>query len=172
MFFVDIRMNKYLKALPSVFGITGIQWPGSRKYKTPSFPVNFVFPYCKYPLKFLTKEILFRKQNPEYVRVIVRTYTSRNRPTGLFGRVVYEASRDAYASFADALYKALPEVPPDVVRTRINLAVVAAGSFLLNAWLVEGLEDLSGQSIDEEIIFDHVVDLIEHGIEGEKKPGF
>ncbi len=118
---------------------------------------------------FMEPWFSFRKEHPEYVRVIVRTYTSRNRPTGLFSKVVYDASHDAYSSFAGAVFNALPGVPRDLLRKRINLAVVASASFLLNTWLIEGLEDLSGLTIDEEMIFEHVVSLIEYGIAGEEK---
>ncbi len=118
---------------------------------------------------FMEPWFLFRQESPEYVRVIVRTYTSRNRPTGLFDRVVYDASRDAYSAFSEELCKALPTVPPDVLRKRINFAVLATASFLFNAWLIEGLEELSDLTIDEEMIFAHVVSLIECGSAAEKK---
>ena len=111
--------------------------------------------------------VSFRKEHPEYVRIIARTYTGRHTPDGLFRDVVNEASRKAYHSFSDAVFEAMPGIPREVLRKRINLAVTAAASFLFNFWLIEGLEELSGLSMDEEMIFDYVVDLIGLGLPGE-----
>ena len=112
---------------------------------------------------FMMPWVSFRNKQPEYVRVIARTYTSRERPNGLFRDVVFDASWRAYTGFAGAVFEALPEIPREVLLKRINLAVATAASFLLNHWLIEGLEELSGLTIDEEAILDHVVKLIESG---------
>lgn len=119
---------------------------------------------------FTTPLVAFRREHPEYVRAIDRTYSRRNRPSGLFRDVVHEGSRGAYTRFAQAVLETLPEIPREVLLKRINLAVATAASFFFNAWFIEGLEELSGLTIDEDELIDHVVNLIEFGLPGQSKP--
>ncbi len=114
--------------------------------------------------------VSFRREHPQYVRIMVRMYSRQNRPNGFFRDIMHDSSRDAYNTFTMAVFETLPEIPREVLLERINMAVVTAASFLLNAWLIEGLEELSGQTIDEEALVDHVVNLIESGLSGENKP--
>ena len=118
---------------------------------------------------FMMPWVSFRKERPQYVRIIARIYSRRNRPNGLFRDIMHDGSREAYTTFTRAVFETLPEIPREVLRKRINLAVATAASFLLNAWLIEGLEELSGLKIDEELLLDHVVNLIESGLPGENK---
>ena len=105
----------------------------------------------------------FKKEHPQYVRVIARTYGRRNRADGSFRDIMLGGSRNAYTLFTQAVFEALPEIPREVLLKRITLAVATAASFLFNSWLIEGLEELSGLTIDEEALVDHVVNLIEQG---------
>ena len=113
--------------------------------------------------------VSFRRQHPQYVRIMAQMYSRRNRPNGLFRDIMHDGSREAYTIFTSAVFETLPEIPREVLLERINLAVVAAASFLLNAWLIEGLEEVSGLKIHEELLLDHIVNLIESGLPGENK---
>lgn len=106
----------------------------------------------------------FRKEHPQYVRVIARTYGRRNRTDGPFRDIMLRGSREAYTLFTRAVFEALPEIPQEVLLTRISLAVATAASFLFNAWLIEGLEELSGQPLDEKMLLNSLVRLIELGL--------
>ncbi len=117
---------------------------------------------------FLMPWISFRRKHPQYVRMLSMIYSGQSRTNGLFRDMIREASREAYALFTRALFRALPGVPREVLLMRTNLAVAMATAFLLNHWVVEGLEELSGQEIPEKTLLHHVVNLIESGLPGEE----
>jgi len=112
---------------------------------------------------FLMPWVSFRSRHPEYLRIIARTYSGQQASDGLFQDMLRVASRDAYALFTRGVAHALPEVPRERLLRRVNLAVAGAASFLLTPWLIEGLEDLSGLPMDEQVLMDHLTRLLESG---------
>jgi len=116
---------------------------------------------------FLMPWVSFRREHPQYVRIIARMYSGRNPRDVPFRDMLRDASRDAYILFTRLAAEALPEVPRDVLALRVNLAVATAASFLLTPWLIEGLGQLSGSVLDERVLLDHLVGLIERGLPAE-----
>ena len=116
-------------------------------------------------------EMSFRRDHPQYVRIIARMYSGRDPEEVPFRDMLREASHGAYTLFTRAVAQALPALPQDVLIRRVNLAVATAASFLLTPWVIRGLEELSGESLDETVLIDHVVRLIESGLAGEASSG-
>jgi AcrR family transcriptional regulator len=119
---------------------------------------------------FVSPWVLFRRDHPQYVRILTRIYGGKNKENVLFRDMIRETSRQAYALFTRAAFAALPDIPGETLLMRINLALALAGSFLLNPWVIEGLEELSGLRIDEERLVDSLTRLIESGLPGEDPP--
>ncbi len=116
---------------------------------------------------FLMPWVSFRRKHPQYVRIIARMYSGQAATDMPFRDMLREASRDAYTLFTRIVSEALPGLPRDVLLLRVNLAVSTAASFLLAPWLIDGLQQLSGSTLDEQVLLDHVVRLIEWGLTGE-----
>jgi AcrR family transcriptional regulator len=119
---------------------------------------------------FVMPWVSFRRKHPQYVRILAMIYGGKNKENVLFRDMIRDTSRQAYALFTRSACAALPAIPREILLMRINLAVALAASFLLNPWVIEGLEDLSGLRIDEETLVDSLTRLIESGLPGENPP--
>ncbi len=109
----------------------------------------------------------FRKQHPEFIAAFGQFYNKQEKPENQYFRDLVRAkAKGVHVFFADAACQALPHVRRDDMLMRINMAVAAGFSMLVNAWLTESLEDISGLKITDDLLLKHTAALIEFGLAG------
>ncbi len=114
---------------------------------------------------FLAPWFAFKARHPEYIVIFAQFYAKQEKNGAIpFQDLIREKARQAYTTFADGVRQALPEVTEKEVSMRINMAVAAAASVLVNFWLMESLADLSGTRITDQDLFEHCAGLVEFGI--------
>ncbi len=120
-----------------------------------------------YVSAFLLPWFEFRRRHPEYIITFGQFYSRREREENQFSLLIREKAKEAYEYFLDEISAVVPGVAREELQMRINMAVTMATSVLVNNWLTERLEDLSGQKMTEEVLLNYTVRLIEFGLQKE-----
>ncbi len=116
---------------------------------------------------FLEPWFEFRKQHPEFIAAYGQFYNKQEKPDNQYFRDLVRAkAKGVHTFFTDAACEALPNVRREDMLMRINMAVAAGYSMLVNAWLTESLEDISGMKITDDLLLKHTAALIEFGLAG------
>ncbi len=107
----------------------------------------------------------FVADHPGMLETYLRLYTSQdsNGSGQSFGKMLYAISRAPYDGFTTAIFRALPEISRETLTLRMNIAITAAASVLLNPWFNHNLEAMSGFALNRENLLDFVSRFIETG---------
>ena len=105
-----------------------------------------------------------KTKNPYSLKHLFRFFASRNKNSkSLYKNAIQDIAGKGYDQFSQSILKALPDVDPDILKTRINLAVAMAATHVMNEWFIEKLDDISGCHLDHEALIDRLVGMIERG---------
>ena len=116
---------------------------------------------------FLLPWFEFKAAHPQVMQIFMRFYGLQAGVTNSsFRKMVTETAKDAYAVFSEGVFKALCDIPEDILKKRINIAVATGASFVINGWLIRSLETISGVETEQDYLIDHLVAIIEKGIVG------
>lgn len=122
------------------------------------------------PIKDLVRAFLspwfeFKKQHPEFIVAFGQFYSGQDKPNNQYFRdLVLAKAKEVHIFFIEAVCEAIPKTPRQDILMRVNLAVTTGVSVLMNNWLTDSLENLSGMPITDDILLEYMASFIEFGL--------